>query len=376
MNIEQGEFILIEIRTGVILEIIEDRPDLVIARVMVEGEEARVIHYPETGGPLQVGQKVILNTTANSLRLGTGGYHFVLYAEGNEHHDLSRAGHIMKLRYTPYQLKVLSVEEEASPYHAEMLQADSLHGMPVVVVPLHSMIPAVVAVVKALAPEKRVGYLMSDGAALPASFSKIVRFLSKRDWIQGTITFGHAFGGDLEAVNIYSALLAARHVWKADLAVVGMGPGIVGTGTPFGFTGVEQADFLHAVSILSGQPIAVPRISFADTRPRHQGISHHSQTVLGRLTLVRCWSAMPQLGGWQAELLEQQLTESGIMDRHEVAFHSIKAITQILQQPDLPLQTMGRTFDEDQIFFLTAGLAGELAVRRCESDAPLPIVEV
>lgn len=372
LNIEQGEFILIEIRSGIIVEIVEEHPGLTVAKVAVEGEEARAIHYPAVGGPLRVGQRVILNTTAKSLGLGTGGYHFVLYAEGNDRLDPSPAGHIMKLRYTPYQMKVLSVEEEASPYHETMLHAEALHGMPVIVVPLHSMVPAVVAVIKALAPAKRVGYLMSDGAALPAAFSRILRFLTEREWIDGTITFGHAFGGSLEAVNIYTALLAARHVWNADIAVVGMGPGIVGTGTPFGFTGVEQADFLHAVSVLDGRPIAVPRISFADMRPRHQGISHHSQTILGKLTLVRCQIAIPQLEGERAELLDRQLAASHIRERHQVMPHPAERAEAILREPGLPLQTMGRGYAEEREFFLTAGLAGELALRECRCQAHLP----
>ena len=36
----------------------------------------------------------------------------------------------MKLRYTPMQLKVLSVEEEDSPYHQQLADADSIDGTP------------------------------------------------------------------------------------------------------------------------------------------------------------------------------------------------------------------------------------------------------
>lgn len=359
LNIEQGEFILIEIRSGIIIEVLENHPNLTIVKVEVDGQEAKAIHYPQIGGRLRVGQRVILNTTAKRLSLGTGGYHFILYAEGNDHLDSSGPGHIMKLRYSPYQVKVLSVEEEASPFHAAMLQAESLQGMSVIVLPLHSMVPAVVAVIKALRPGKRIAYLMSDGAALPAALSKTIRLLHERDWIVGTITFGHAFGGDLEAVNIYSALLAARHVWKADIAIVGMGPGIVGTGTPYGFSGVEQADFLHAASVLHGLPIAVPRISFADPRPRHQGVSHHSQTVLGQLTLVRCHINIPHFEPEKAEQIQSQLLDSKILAKHEVRFASAGQVEQILQQSDLPFQTMGRSFAVEREFFVTAGLAGQ-----------------
>src|SRR5699024_8417480 len=107
----------------------------------------------------------------------------------------------------------------------------------------------------------RLVYLMSDGAALPLGFSKIVGELKKRKLLESTITFGHAFGGDFEAVNIYSALLAAKHVAKADLAIVLMGPGVVGTNTTWGTTALEQGIYLNAVRQLKGTPVAIPRLS-------------------------------------------------------------------------------------------------------------------
>lgn len=349
---------MIRIRLGEVLEIVEEKLDLIIVRVLVDGEEEKAIHYPLVGGKLEVGQQVVLNTTAKDLGLGTGGYHFILHAIGNDHLDPETGGHIMKLRYTPYQVKVLSVEEKVSPYHERLQEVDSIDGMPVVVAPLHSMVPPILAVLKERQPELKVAYLMSDGAALPLPWSRLVRSLQERDWLAGTVTFGHAYGGDFEAINIYTALLTAKHVIGADITVVAMGPGIVGTGTPLGFTGVEQADFLHAVSVLNGIPIALPRISFADQRERHQGISHHSQTVLGQLTLVPARIAVPELDGEKGKLLSQQLQGSGIMEKHQVRFYSKAEVSEVLARDDLRLQTMGRSYDEDREFFITSGLAG------------------
>lgn len=357
---------MIRVRTGEVIAIIEARKNIILASVSVEGEEVQAVHYPEIGGPLKVGQRVILNTTAQNLRLGTGGQQFVMYAEGNDALDAPAPGHIMKLRYTPYQLKVLSVEEEASPYHSLLVEKCSLENMPVIVAPLHSMLLPIVAVGKACNPRLQIAYLMSDGAALPLALSKLVRDLQEREWLKGTITFGHAFGGDLEAVNVYTALLAARWVLQADLAVIAMGPGIVGTDTHLGFSGVEQADFLHAVSVLKGIPIAVPRISFADPRERHQGISHHSRTVLGELTLVRCRVAIPQLEEGKMWIIRDQLSVTGIADKHLVSYHSIEQVSDILGQSHLPLKTMGRNYAEDAEFFLTAGLAGQYATKILE----------
>src|SRR5216683_3289440 len=79
-----------------------------------------------------------------------------------------------------------------------------------------------------------------------------------------TITCGHAFGGDLETVNVFSGLAAARHVGGAAVAVVAMGPGIVGTETVLGHTGMEQGQTLSATASLGGLPIAPLRISFAE----------------------------------------------------------------------------------------------------------------
>lgn len=349
---------MIRVRLGEVLEVIEEKLDLIIARVLVDGEEEKAVHYPLVGGKLEVGQLVVLNTTAKDLGLGTGGYHFILHALGNDHLDPETGGHIMKLRYTPYQVKVLSVEEEVSPYHERLREVDSIDGMPVVVAPLHSMVTPILSVLKERKPDIRVAYLMSDGAALPLPWSRLVRSLQERDWLAGTVTFGHAFGGDYEAVNIYTALLTAKHVIGADVTIVAMGPGIIGTSTPLGFTGVEQADFLHAVHVLHGIPIALPRISFADQRERHQGMSHHSQTVLGHLTLVPVRIALPELDGEQGKLLSQQLRSARIMEKHQVQFYSETEVSSVLAKDELRLQTMGRSYAEDREFFITAGLAG------------------
>ena len=352
---------MIRIRTGEVVAILEAKEDILIASVLVEGEKVQAVHYPLIGGPLHVGQRVVLNTTARQLQLGTGGQHFVMYAEGNDQLDAAMPGHIMKMRYTPYQIKVLSVEEEVSPYHGIIAEKRSLEAMPVVVAPLHSMLLPIIAVAKACDPDLRIAYLMSDEAAIPLALSRLVRDLRERNWLCGTVTFGHAFGGDFEAVNIYTALLTAKWVINADLAVVAMGPGIVGTGTPLGFSGVEQANFLHAVSILQGTPIAVPRISFADPRERHRGISHHSRTILGELTLVRCNMAIPELNQEQLAIVLNQLDRSGIGHKHAITIQPTAQVEQILTERDLQLQTMGRSYDEDKEFFLTAGLAGQLA---------------
>ena len=158
--------------------------------------------------------------------------------------------------------------------------------MPVVVGTLHSMLTPFVASYKRHNPNKKLVYIMTDGAALPIYLSKNVQNLKEKNLIDNTITIGNAFGGDYECINIYTALITAKEILNADAVFVSMGPGIAGTGTKYGFTGIEQGPILDAVKKLGGMPIAIPRISFADKRDRHNGISHHSMTVFKEIVNV------------------------------------------------------------------------------------------
>src|SRR5499433_1028694 len=144
---------------------------------------------------------------------------------------------------------------------------------------------------------KRAAYVMLDGGALPAWFSRTVAGLRDVSWLAGTVTVGQAFGGDLEAVTLHSGLLAARHVLGADLIVVAQGPGNLGTGTRWGFSGVAAGEAVNAAATLAGKPVASLRISEADQRERHRGISHHSLTAYGRVALARADVVIPVLDG-------------------------------------------------------------------------------
>ena len=120
-----------------------------------------------------------LNTTAAWLGLGTGGVHFVTAVWGRAQEAMGK-GHIMKARYTPSQVRVLAVEEEDRPGHEALSAIPDLGGTPVAVGGLHSQVPVVAAAVKACAPAARIAYVMTDGAALPASFSQILKALRAR----------------------------------------------------------------------------------------------------------------------------------------------------------------------------------------------------
>ena len=115
----------------------------------------------------------------------------------------------------------------------------------------------------------------------------------RKDLVDATVTCGHAFGGDYEAVSVFSALAVARHVAHADAAVVAMGPGIVGTNTRLGFSGMEVGPILDAAARSAGCPIACLRVSFADGRAAPLGLSHHSATALRLATRDRALVAVP-----------------------------------------------------------------------------------
>lgn len=325
--------------------------------VEICGKVAKAMSYPSLTGPCQAGDRILLNTTAEELQLGTGGWHYVLAVLGRER-SLSKQGHIMKLRYTPLQGRVLSVEEEGSPYHQIMAKVDTVAGMPVATGSLHSMLAPLVWTLHQHKNLKRIVYLMSDGAALPLGFSKVATLLKAQGLIYKTITFGHAFGGDFEAVNIYSALLAAKHVAKADLAIVLMGPGVVGTKTKWGTTALEQGVFLNAASQLGGTALAIPRLSAKDPRPRHQGLSHHTQTVLRRVVQQPVYLPLPRSfqGHPASQNQLKELNHKITWEQTEEGFHK-------LFSAKLPFKTMGRGLRDDPLFFHGVVAAAECLLK-------------
>lgn len=321
------------------------------------------LNYPGLTGPCGAGDRVLLNTTAVELGLGTGGKHFVVARLGEGEGvalDRPSGGHIMKLRYTPLQTDVMSVESPESPSHAAMQHADELGGAPVVCCGLHSQVPLVAAAIKQADPECRVAYCMTDGAALVLPLSDVIRASVAAGLIDATISCGQTFGGDYEAVNLHSGLLAARHVVGAQVTIVAIGPGVVGTVTPFGHGGVAQGEAVNAVASLRGKPMPVLRLSFADTRRRHRVVSHHTLCALTRVSLAPALVAVPALPTPQAELVEAALADAGVWRLHQRA-----KVPGPSTPPDLrgvEVTTMGRGPADDPAFFAAAFAAGAAAL--------------
>jgi hypothetical protein len=341
-------------------------PGAIELDVSVDGKPVVALAYPALTGEPRPGDRVLLNTTALDLGLGTGGYAFVVAVPDRLPPDPALAGHLVKGRYTPLQATVLGADEQDSPHYDVLRDADDLGGMPVVVADLHSALPAVLAGVfesaeRAVAEPPRTVYVMQDGGALPAWFSRTCVALRDAGWLAAVITTGQSFGGDLETVTVHTGLLAARHVLGADVAIVAQGPGNLGTGTRWGFSGVAAGEAVNATATLGGRPVACLRVSEADPRERHRGISHHSLTAYGRVALARADVVVPGLPG---EFGRRIAASADQLDpRHAVVTVPVDGLEAALRCCPAPLSTMGRGLDEDLAYFLAAAAAGRYAAR-------------
>lgn len=343
--------------------------------VAVEGQEelARGLAYVPMVGMPEVDDEVLLSASAVARGLGTGGYMMIVAIPARLPADPPPApGHLVKARYTPMQYMVEGVDEQESEFHEALEDASCIDGMPVVVADLHSAVPAILAGIHDVKPDAKIAYVMTDGGALPAWFSQMIVTLREGGHILGTITCGQAFGGELEAVNVHTALLAARIVWDADVAVVAQGPGNLGTGTRWGFSGVAAGEAINAVSVLHGRPVACLRISNADKRDRHYGISHHSMRILRDVVTVPCDVVIPVppdgnplsqgIGKDVCDAIAHQVFELDAENLNLVEV-STEGLMEVLAAPPAPLRTMGRGFDEDPLAFLSAAAAGRFAAR-------------
>jgi hypothetical protein len=307
----------LSLRRGSVSAIVEEHDELV--RLEVDGVPC--IAYPRVTGAVQVGDDVVVNEQARDLELGSGGFD-ILYANLTRGLalDAGPGAHVMALPYTPLQHAVRHVEEDGP-------LADNLGGMPVVCCTLHSQVAPICAALAGL----RVAYVQVGGGALPVSLSDTVRVLRERGLIAVAVAAAPCIDGDVQAVNVFSALAWCRA--HADVVVCAVGPGIVGTGTPLGHGALAAAEAANAAAALGGRAVVAPRVSDADARPRHRGLSHHTEAVL------RLCSEPPRVPS------EAELEAPGWREACE----------------GLPLSHMGRGPDEDPAFFAAAFAAGRLA---------------
>jgi hypothetical protein len=304
--------------------------------VRLEVDGAPCIGYPRLTGEVEVGDVVLVNGRAVELDLGSGGFD-VLYANLTRGLQLpvEDGAHVMTLPYAPGQVAARFAEEDADAG----TERDRLDGLPVVCLGLHSQLAPVCA---ALAG-RRVAYVQLGGGALPVSLSDTVRILKARRLVDTTIAVSPCLDGDLQCVTAAAALVQA--VGRgAEVVVCGIGPGIVGTASRWGHGGLAVADAANTASALRALPVVAPRVSFADERPRHRGLSHHTRSALA-LCLGTVRTAWP----------------IGLEPPEGVEIVEVNAAGWEAACAPLPLSHMGRGPTEDPWFFAAAFAAGRLA---------------
>lgn len=313
--------------------------------VEVDGERRPAWADRGLVGEVREGDEVVVNTEALDLELGSGGFDVV-------HVNLTRGlegggadgTHVMKLNYTSLQHPVEPVERSE-----EEAERDQAKGPPVLVIPLHGHLAPAAWAAAQVAPALRVGYVQTAGGALPGSLSRDVATLRERDLLCSHITAGPAYGGEGEAISVTGALDSAAGIgWEAVIA--GPGPGILGSETHFGHGAMAALDTAHAALALGMPTLLSPRFSGADPRPRHRGVSHHTSTVL-ELLLARVEVPVPEdeltVGPALTPLLGQRHRSS----RQAVDLDGYAS-------SGLPTEVMGRSIDEDPLFFAAALAAG------------------
>jgi hypothetical protein len=303
---------VIGLRRGAVTAVLERAEALV--RLEVDGIAS--VAYPRLTGPVAVGDEVLVNTQARELALGSGGFDVVVA-------NLTRGlglqaepgAHVITLPYTPVQSAVRFAEETDE-------LAERLDGMPVVLCTVHSQ---VVPVAAGLAG-KRVAYVQVAGGALPVSLSDTVRVLKARGLVGVAVAAAPCLDGDVQCAGVAGALLWAAR--RCEAVIASVGPGLVGTGSPWGHGALALADVANVARALGGEPILAVRTSERDERERHRGISHHARAVL--------------------ELSSPTVPDGGGEGWKEAC-------------AGLPLAHMGRGADEEPAFFAAAFSAGKLA---------------
>jgi hypothetical protein len=306
-------------------------------------------------GEMREGDEVVVNVAALDLGLGSGGFDVVHVnlTRGLEGGGGPDGQHVIKLNYTSLQHPVAPIEGSADrpgevPPNAA--QSGAATAASVLVLPLHGhLAPAAWAAAQA-PPDIRVGYVQTGGGALPGSLSRDVAELRERGLLCGHITAAPAYGGEAEALSTVGALDAANRLgW--DAVLVGPGPGIIGSDTEFGHGGMAALDSTHAALSLRLPTLLSPRLSSSDPRPRHRNVSHHTYTVL-ELLLAPVDVAAP---AGNAEI-EAALEEAPGPHHLRTAPVDLDAYS----ASGLPATTMGRSLQEDPLFFAAPLAAGHL----------------
>ncbi len=332
---------MLSLRQGTVIEVQPSRSDGEIDEIVVDVDGVARPAFADVSmvGATEVGDSVVVNIEAVDLNLGSGGRDVVLV-------NLTRGltgepdpnRHVMKLNYTALQTGVAPVEST---------KLDVPIAAPAAIFQLHGQLAPVAWAAANANPGLKLGYVQTGGGALPGKYSSTVKQLRERGLLCDHLTAAPAYGGDGEAMSTIGALHSGLRDRGWDAAVVGPGPGIIGSGTPLGHGGMNALDSTHCALALGCSAVLVARASSGDPRERHRGVSHHTRTVL--------------------ELLLAQVTvafSDGSTIPDEAARHDARVVEVEIEEyaaSGLPSRTMGRDWTEDRQFFECA-MAGGVAL--------------
>ena len=311
-------------------------------------------------GPVREGDEVVLNVDAADLGLGSGGYDLI-------HANLSRGldgdgadgAHVMKLNYTSLQHPIDPVEARTGEVNGGGLPKVG-RSIPVLVLSLHGQLAPAAWAAARNGHGARVGFVQTAGGALPGGLSEDVAELRRTGLLCGHVTAAPAYGGEFEAITVAGALQAAAGPLEWDAAIAGPGPGIIGSGTALGHGGLAALDTAHAALALGLETLLAPRMSSADPRERHRGLSHHTETVLSLLLRAVRVAAPAQ----EAERLRAACGDRHPIDARDVPLDEYA-------DSGLPATTMGRELQEDRLFFAAALAAGDALGGAAAPSQPL-----
>ncbi len=325
--------------------------DTRIARLTValeeSGESRDAIAYPGLTGPVEEGDDVVVNVEGRDLELGSGGFDIVHCNLTRGLAGKTREAHVMKLNYTSLQHAVQPVEEG-------LAQVPERAGLPVAVLALHGQLPCVAFALAHLRSGTRAGFVQTSGGALAGELSDTVADLLQRGLLAGHVTAGACYGGQHEAITVEGALDAAARELGWDCAIVGPGPGILGSSSALGHGGLAALSNSHAGLSVGCPVVLVPRMSSGDDRERHRGLSHHTETVLSMLLRPVRVAAPAGVSLPSGAGLERAIAHAA---QHEAVRVDVSGLVEPYRSSGLPARTMGRSLDDDRDFFLAA-LAG------------------
>lgn len=339
-----------------------------VEKILFETDDYQLITTRETERPAYVfkkfcgcvkpGNKVILNTTATRLNLGTGGYDFVIciLSESCSSFEDERSSHLIKLNYTPYQFSI-PVVEETEDYLEALRQFEKFKKLKssVAALSIHSHLLPFLLGLKSRNPDVKTAVVLDDSNCLPAFLSSVLNYIKDNMLADAVITVGQAFGGTHEAINHASAFIYASFALKASIIVTAPGFGLKGTGSRFGHSAIKTAEVLFYADNLGARPYLVPRISFADSRERHYGLSHHTVEI-AELKKSGFHLLVPEINHEAGHLIFEkaaafkELVLSFSFDE-QIALSKLKSHENMLK-------SMGRGLKDDPYFFIVPFACG------------------